>query len=188
MGGPARSDDDGFEKINAALLERLPNDQLDRVFNQTEVDIDGSFLGFVDIYWHLSVIIPRHFTVVDLGCAYAPQAFFFEDHARYIGVDCGDHERFAAKNTTHYTMTIDAFLKKYGAEVDKEESFAICSYVPPWHGDNRRMVRELFSNLFVYYPHDRKGRQDLIARMAYAHRRPAPSPAGEGRATLPEGE
>ena len=97
--------------------------------------------------------LQRVFTVVDLGCSYAAQAFLFERHHAYIGVARSDCQRFAAENSTHHQMTIADFLEQHGSRLSKKTTFAICSYVPPWHGDNMQMVREFFVNVFTFYPH-----------------------------------
>ena len=134
------------------IFHLLPDDQLTRVFNQDMCDIDPTFLGFTEIYKHLSEVIPHHWTVVDLGCAYAPQAFLFKDHKAYIGVDRSGGERFTAPNSTHIITTIREFIGSHLNEPDLSTTFAICSYVPPWHDDNRKLVRENFENCFIYYP------------------------------------
>lgn len=134
-------------------LHLIPQDQLDRVFGWRECDIDSEFLGFTKIYLSLASIIPKHWTIVDLGCAYAPQAFIFKDHKAYIGVDASVCERFTAPNTTHYTMTTSAFLDQHAADFDQSTTFAICSYVPCWYGDDsRELTRARFRNVFTYYP------------------------------------
>ncbi|NNH59429.1 hypothetical protein HLI01_22095 [Rhizobium laguerreae] len=133
------------------VLHLIPADQLDRVL-RSDCDIDGSFLGFTQIYISLASVIPRHWTIVDLGCAYAPQAFVFQDHAAYVGVDFGTHERFIAGNTKHYSMTIADFISKHLGDFDLDTTFAICSYVPPWHNDNIALARHSFKNVFTYYP------------------------------------
>lgn len=138
---------------NTRLLAKLPGDQLGRIMNQFCGDIAPEFLGFVGIYERLAEIIPTHWTVVDLGCAYAPQAFFFKEHKAYIGVNLGPVEdRFAAPNTTHYAMPIEEFCKEHLGCLDQQTTFAICSYVPPWHADNMKIARESFKNVFTYYP------------------------------------
>lgn len=133
------------------ILHLIPKEQLNAVFAQ-DCDIDIEFLGFTAIYQSLAAIIPKHWTVLDLGCAFAPQAWLFKDHAAYIGVDMGDRVRFHAPNTIHYTMTIREFIETKSQELARESTFAICSYVPPWVDDNRKLVRENFTNVFVYYP------------------------------------
>lgn len=130
----------------------IPQEQYDRVFNYAECDIDYEFLGFTEVYESLAAIIPVHWTIVDLGCAFAPQAWIFRDHKAYVGVDLNTPVRFSAPNTTHYEMSIEAFVKEYGPSFDQHTTFAICSYVPPWHGDNMKFARESFKNVFTYYP------------------------------------
>lgn len=132
----------------------LPEDQIKRVSAYDQCDIDPEFMGFTNIYFALASIIPKHWTVVDLGCAFAPQAFMFKDHAGYVGVDrwCPCEARFAAPNTTHYEMSIAGFCAEYAASFPQQTTFAICSYVPDWLGDNREIARRHFTNVFTYYP------------------------------------
>lgn len=131
----------------------MPADQIDRVFAHDTCDISSEFLGFTGVYLALASIIPKHFTVVDLGCAYAPQAHIFQGHKAYIGVDVSDCPRFSALNTTHYQMTIDDFIQQHAGDLDHDRSFAICSYVPPWYrADNQLLVRNAFKNVFAFYP------------------------------------
>ena len=142
-----------FEEINAWLWSRLPDEQIDVVFasGYASAEIGPEFLGFVDVYYHLSKAIPTHFSIVDLGCSYAAQAFLFQEHKKYIGVDISDGPRFSGNNTTHFVSRIDDFISNHAPDL-KRPIFAICSYVPPWHCDNRKIVRETFENVFVYYP------------------------------------
>ncbi len=143
-----------FEASNRGLLERLPKDQIDRVFAAERCELAPDFLGFVDIYERLSEIIPTCWTVVDLGCANAAQAFFFDRHLSYIGVDLLTpvDERFAAANSSHFEATIGDYIASHVGKLDLGTTFAICSYVPPWYDDNCRLVRESFKNVFTYYP------------------------------------
>ena len=109
-------------------------------------DIDGTFMGFMDVYKALSEIIPKHWTIVDFGCSYAPQCYYFRNHKGYIGVDSSTPKRFEAKNTSHLYGTIQDFIN---TDVDSP-IFAICSYVPHFHA--AELVRKNFKNCFVYYP------------------------------------
>ncbi|MCK5613707.1 hypothetical protein KAR91_68215 [Candidatus Pacearchaeota archaeon] len=147
-----------IERINGELLSIIPNQELTRVLDQDHCDIEPEFLGFVYIYKNLSEIIPKHFTVVDLGCAYAPQAYYFTEHKKYIGIDIFEGERFETENSEHYVMDIKKFCK--WRELDENETFAICNYVPPWHADNMALTREYFKNVFTFYPHD--GRSKIV--------------------------
>lgn len=154
-----RDESDYFEAENGALLAQLPHDQCERIFESEFGDIGPEFLGFIGVYSALAKIIPRHWAVVDLGCASAPQSFLFQDHARYIGVDLPPShygrdktERFKAENATFHEMTIAEFCAECLADLDLKTTFAICSYVPPWHGDNCAIARQHFENVFTFYP------------------------------------
>lgn len=152
--GPDRELDALHDDSNRRLLSMLPAEQLDRVLGSHQCDIEPDFLGFVGIYDRLAQIVPRSWTVVDLGCAYAPQAFFFATHAAYIGVDLLTplDARFVAPNSQHLHMPIADFVEQHSAKLHQGTTFAICSYVPPWHGNNIKLVREAFSNVFRFYP------------------------------------
>ena len=144
-----------FEEINNRLynilLTKFP-EELKRVSNQEMCDIDSSFLGFVDTYYHLSKIIHKDWVVVDLGCAYAPQGYYFRNHTEYIGVNPEIRERFTFKNTKHLDMTIQEFMKEYKDKLNFNKTFAIMNYVPPWHDLDYKEVRSFFPNLYCFYP------------------------------------
>lgn len=135
------------------LWSKLPQEQIDAVFGQEFCDIDPEFLGFTKIYRNLSELIPKHFTVIDLGCAYNPQCFYFTEHKKYISVDYSPCVKFKSSNCIIYQKSIEEFIAENLKEFNLDETFAICSYVPPWGGNNREMVRKAFKNVFVYYPH-----------------------------------
>ena len=80
------------------------------------------------IYDALSGIIPKHFTVLDIGCAYAPQGWYFQGHHEYIAVDpTPERERFAFGNTTHIVATAAEFIAGHAARLDQSMTFAIWS-------------------------------------------------------------
>lgn len=137
------------------LFSRISLTQISEVLGQERCELDNEFLGFTEIYERLAEIIPKHFTVVDLGCYCAAQAYFFEDHAFYYGVDVFEGKRFRTPNTVHFTKSIQHFIAENLIDLDPDETFAICSYVPD--REAQRMVREAFPNLFVYYPSNKQG-------------------------------
>ncbi len=148
--------EDDYQKINDALLSELQADpfyreQLDKIMIDGSGDIDGSFLGFVAQYYHLSQIIPLDRTIYDLGCGYGPQSWYFRNHHKYVAVDLGESV-IMPPNGEFYHMSIGDFVKTQ--KIDKIH-FAICSYVPPWGGNNEELVRENFEHLFIYYPRSR---------------------------------
>lgn len=139
--------------ISRALWANLDASQTSAMM-ETEAcfEIDPEFCGFVRIYKSLADCIPCHWTIVDLGCAYAPQSWYFRNHAAYIGVDASIGLRFSQANTQHLNLKISEFIAQESNGLDLDTTFAICSYVPPWGGDNGAMVRAKFPNCFVFYP------------------------------------
>ena len=141
-----------FDLITKTVLKMIPAKQKDRVFNQDRCEIDGSFIGFVDIYNALSRIIPKHYTIIDLGCGYNSQSFLFDDFEGYIAVDIHDLEIFKSSNCTYYNMDIARFIKEIAPNLDLNKCFAICSYVPEWGNLDKSKLSEVFPNLFTFYP------------------------------------
>lgn len=134
------------------LLDIIPPDQLEAVFSSDMCDIDCEFMGFTETYKALASIIPKHFTIIDFGCAFAPQVFYFENHKRYIGVDVCSLDRFHAANTEHYQCSIQEFISNSGLYKlpHPSEIFAICNYMPD---DNAAyLVRHTFPNVYTFYP------------------------------------
>ena len=146
------------------LFNLLPKDQLDIILNQDKCELDDFFLGFTDIYEHLSYIIPKHFTVLDLGCYLAAQSFYFQRHKGYVGVDLTDLKRFKFENTTHYIKDIGEFLIEDLRQYDLDETFVICSYVPIMR-TIRQMLKEKCKNIFIFYPSDKNNDRDIAMRM-----------------------
>lgn len=140
------------DKISLELYNSFSEEQNNSVLNQNDCDIEPTFLGFVGVYKNLSEIIPKHFTIIDLGCAYAPQCFYFKDHAKYIGVDVFNGIRYYSENSIHVIDEIGGYIDNLDIDLDLKKVFAICSYVPDWYGDVRLKARNKFSNLFVFYP------------------------------------
>jgi hypothetical protein len=142
------------DKAAQWLLERIPRNELDRVLNQDYADIEPEFLGFVGVYYFLSQLIPLDWTVYDFGCAYAPQAYFFEKYVLYVTVDFEDlykrAERFFTSNMLFYSMKIEDWLSLYGDTVNPEKSFAICNYVG--REENKRVMKSVFKNCYTFWP------------------------------------
>jgi len=146
------NENEGFKIATEYLLSQIPEIELDRVLAQKECDIEPSFLGFVNHYHLLSQLIPLDFTVIDFGCAYNPQCYFFQDHKKFIGVDHGSIERFKTPNCDIYQMSIIPFIQKHLKDFDQGKTFAICNFVPNWEGENGKRVRESFENVYNFYP------------------------------------
>ena len=137
-------------EYNKKILDYFPKHQIEAVFNQNECYIDASFLGFMDTYEYLSKLIPNDWAVIDFGCAYNPQSFFFKDHKQIISVDCINLVKFYTPNCEFIRAAISEFIDKYIDSLDIEKTFAICNYVP---SDQTKLVRQYFNNVYVFYPH-----------------------------------
>lgn len=134
-----------------AELQALYPKMVDRVMKAGQGNIDLTFLGFLDTYRALATIIPRGRTVIDLGCCYAFQSWFFKDH-KDIGVDVISRtHRISLPGHKHYQLTIKDFYEAPASYITGP-TFAICNYVPPWYGGSEEHVRKRFTDLFVYYP------------------------------------
>ena len=150
--------------IESKLLSLLPRDQANIILSQDECELDFTFLGFIDIYEHLSYIIPEHFIVLDLGCYLASQSFYFQKHKAYVGVDLTNLKRFKFENTTHYIKDIGDFLIEDLSQYDLDETFVICSYVHIMR-TTQQMLKEKCKNIFIFYPSDKNNDRDIAMRM-----------------------
>ncbi len=141
-----------FEKINGSLAVALSlnyPEQWKEVMEQRLCDIDGTFLGFVDTYYFLAHIIPTSWTVVDFGCAYNPQAYYFRKHKKFIGVNLkqpnNPTKKFHFENTELFDGTIADYLKTNPLV---EKAFAICNNVS---SPDTELVRKYFPNCYIFY-------------------------------------
>ena len=137
------------------ILNYIPKEEVERLFKKNyrmAGNCCEDFMGFTKVYKSLLPIIPKHFTIIDLGCCYAPQSYYFKDYKTYIGVDTLEEERFGTENTIHYRMSIQEFIKMElpMLGLDLKQCFAICSYVPD--DEATKLAREKFPNILVYYP------------------------------------
>lgn len=139
------------------LFKLIPREKTDQVFQTSQTvgaECDISFLGFEEVYKAVTMFVPKRKVIIDCGCAYAFQSWYFRDYRRYIGVDCGSsiNDVLETENSEFYFVTIQHFIKKVfhtlGHSLD--DVFVICSYVPD--DEAREMVRNFFPHCLVYYP------------------------------------
>lgn len=141
----------------------IPSNEWQRVMKSdasAEITSDSIMCGGAT-YYYLSRMIPKEWTVIDVGASYGAQSYLFQDHARYIAVepfessDDWHFEDFKADGTERYQMTAGKFVKDVlpTLNLDLKKTFAICNYVPEWFGENpMELVRQTFHNCYVYYP------------------------------------
>lgn len=143
-----------FEEITAYLLSLIPKEEIDKL-DGTLGEFCPEFMGFVDIYYYLSKVIPKDWTVIDFGAAYNVQAYFFTKHKKFIAVNpisaVGDNGMFQPDNCDIYRMTTGEFMNTI--DYPKEKVFAICNFVPNWYGeDSIKLVHDNFRNCYTFYP------------------------------------
>lgn len=136
-----------------ALLNQLKQSEMERVFRYEQCDIDCEFLGFLHSYKDLSEKLPKDFTIIDIGSAFAVQSEYFKDFAEYISIDrdCPESARYHTMNGTYFEMSGQRFieevlpkLKEMGLDLNK--TFCICSYVP-----DDQLRNELIPETFPFY-------------------------------------
>lgn len=135
------------------LFRIIPKEEIKKVFKgAAAAELDYTFLAFEEVYKSVLNFVPKGKTIIDLGCAYAPQAYYFTEYSKYIGVDVFVPDiHFTTANMTLYQMSAQQFCKKVIDEKwDLDNCFAICSYVPDVIA--RKCVRETFPNCLAYYP------------------------------------
>lgn len=148
-----------YEEKVTRLLELIPEEEKNRVFKQEMCEICSDFIGFIDTYYELSKLIPKDWAIIDFGCGYNPQCYYFSEHKEYIAVqpidDCTPTELFQSDNCTIYRMTSGQFIKKIMPKLKLNISkvFAIANYVPKWYGESTvNLVLRNFKNVYTFYP------------------------------------
>ena len=153
------------------LLEHnlIPRTEMNRVFTESysaSAEIDPSFLCFDEPYQMATCAADKDNIIIDFGCAYAPQSYYFKHCSAYIGVDLPmpmpsdplmlykfkPETRFTPDNASFYIMTIQKFLKEVYPTLDipKEKVIAICSAVPD--KEAQELVKQTFPVHYVWYP------------------------------------
>ena len=138
------------------LFKMIPKNLLNELFENSHAsaELDYTFLCFEDIYLKALEVITSDTVVIDLGCAYATQSWFFKDCKKYIGIDCAGDEKSVihTKNSEYYFMDIQKFIRERLPilDIDLDNVFAVCSAVPD--DEARQMVLETFPYHLVYYP------------------------------------
>lgn len=141
------------------LLEEVP-EQVRLIMEEwDECELEPQYLGFVAPYYLLSLLIPKHWRVIDFGCHAAAQAYYFREHLSYLGVDSAvpSFRRFTFGNTQHMHTSVKGVLQRYRygeilGEYQRDQTFAICNAVPPGSQAHASFIAEFFPNLHVFYP------------------------------------
>ena len=139
-----------------ATYKIIPKEELDRVFETSDSasgDMDFEFLCFEEVYMYVKEHCNKDTVIIDFGCAYMPQAYWFTDCKKYIGIDLPfrNNVRFKTDNSELYLMSGQKFIKNIlpTLDLDMEKVIAICSYVPD--EELEQMVAEHFKYNYVQY-------------------------------------
>ena len=139
------------------LFKLIPREKTDQVFQTSQTvgaECDISFLGFEEVYKAVTMFVPKRKAIIDCGCAYAFQSWYFRNYRKYIGVDNGvfKNDVLETENSQFYFMSIQSFVKNVFPTLGYilDDVFAVCSYVPD--DEAREMVRNFFPHCLVYYP------------------------------------
>ena len=146
-----QEDLESYQDASKRLRSLIPEPILEEKLSQYECELEEDFLGFLEPYDAVSRFLPKEFAVVDFGCYMAPQAFYFQSHRRYIGVDAYDLAasprllRFETPNSLMVSGTIQETVGWFSPSV-----YAICSAVPDKKAVD--LVRQRFPNHCITYP------------------------------------
>jgi hypothetical protein len=154
-------DHDGESRELWAALKRDYPEYLQSLHEDewAEAEIEPNFLGFVSAYKRLAEIIPVSRVVYDFGCSYAPQAYYFRHHAKYVGIaPRAEQTRLHTANTEHYYCSASEYMKN--RRDIPERSFAVVNYVPD--PSVSELVRATFKDVFTFYP--RRDHGDIWAK------------------------
>ena len=138
---------------NERLRRMIPMEIIDSLLDQDLCELDYDFLCFSDVYGAVADVIPKDFIIVDFGCYMGAQAYFFQEHRGYVGIDDFDDwwaqgtQRFSTENSLMVTGRIEDIVPTIP---DASYIFAICSYVPDEKA--QQMVAEKYRNHLVFYP------------------------------------
>lgn len=139
-----------YQEVVNELRNEIPKEEFNRIMSQDYCELDYTFLGFIEVYKSLLNFVPKHYTIVDLGCYIAAQSYYFKEYKKYIGVDICDLNRFTPNNAEHHYCSIQDFIANKFDKLDLDTTFAICSYVSD--SNAIKLARETFKNILVYYP------------------------------------
>lgn len=136
-------------QLTRNILSEIGNQEVNRLFSYEKCELEYDFIAFLDSYADLKEIVPKDYTIIDLGCYQALQGHLFRDYAGYIGVDMSIpiEYRLRQNNAEYYDCTIQEFIEHILPELnlDLKKAFAVCSYVPDMQ------AREMVRNTFPYF-------------------------------------
>lgn len=149
-----------YKKLYKELIKKIPKEQIDETFRvnedaYAEISLykDDPFIGFIDMYYPVSITIPKDYIIIDIGCAYGFQSYYFEDFKQYIGVDPCISTKILPKNGIFYNVDCKTFITEIFPTLNicSDNVFCICSFVPLKSNDTN-LLKTTFKNIFYYFP------------------------------------
>ena len=103
------------------LYTMIPREKIEKIFRESETagaELDYTFLGFEKVYKAATLFVPKNKVIIDLGCGYAFQSWYFKDYRKYIGVDAGTAcecvlNILETGNSEFCHMSIQDFIQQY---------------------------------------------------------------------------
>ena len=133
------------------LRNLIPKEELYSKLSQEGCELEEDFLGFLNTYEAVSRFVPTKMVIVDFGCYMAAQAYFFKNHAAYIGVDYferGKLSRLKRFETSNSIMLIQSIQE--AIRILPSNYYAICSAVND--ASARKIISRKYPNHCIRYP------------------------------------
>lgn len=133
------------------LFDLIPRKKIDYVFKKSSTcgaECDYSFLGFENVYRAVKSIVPEDKVIIDLGCCYAFQSWYFRNHKKYIGVDNGIRDKIVLRtdNAEFYFTSIQKFISEEFQKLGYEKE-DVLRYVLTFQTKKREIWLENFSHI-----------------------------------------
>ena len=151
-----------YETESLNILASIGKEEAKRLFSYDECEVERDYLGFLENYKDLSEILPKDFTIIDIGSYMSFQADYYKGFKHYIGVEPWVPLEFRLRqpNAEYYEQTAQRFIAEtlpqlITAGLDLNKTFAICSAVPD--KTTKLLVAKTFKYFRVAYP----GEDDL---------------------------
>lgn len=151
-----------YRAENRNIIASIGSEEAKRLFAYEECEADADFFAFLENYKDLSEVLPKNFTIIDIGSCMSLQADYYKGFKRYIGVEPWVPLEFRLRqsNAEYYKQTAQLFVAEtlpqlIAAGLDLNKTFAVCSAVPDKTA--KALVAKTFKYFRVAYP----GEDDL---------------------------
>lgn len=100
------------------------------------------------VYYYFAQYISTDCIVIDFYCGNNSQAYFFDQHRLYIGVEPRERLQFQPPNSRLYKGNAQAFLGDHKEYLNREDVYVIVN----WSLDLKmhKQIKELFPNRIIY--------------------------------------